>query len=145
MQCAGSLKQLILTGLPKLEHLKVCQNIPRSDSKVMARCKALKLPHSLLSFDLTINTPALSIDDQLTVLYSLPHLQTVGLHRRFLHRIPQLPTTVTRCSLPHCCRQVSHCLCALVFDASLTKCEHTYHVWKASTNAICEDACCLEK
>ncbi|KAA6417867.1 MAG: hypothetical protein FRX49_12165 [Trebouxia sp. A1-2] len=95
----GSLKQLILTGLPKLQHLKVFQTLPRSPPKVTVRCKALKLPHSLRSFDLTISAPSLMIHQQLTVLHSLPRLETVGLHGSVLERIPDLRSTVTRLDL----------------------------------------------
>ena len=94
--CAGSLKQLILTGLPKLQHLKVNQTVPRSPPKVAVRCKALKLPHSLHSFDLTVSAPSLMIQEQLTVLHSLPRLETVGLHGFVLESIPDLRSTVTR-------------------------------------------------
>ena len=94
--CAGSLKQLILTGLPKLQHLKVNQTVPRSPPKVAVRCKALKLPHSLRSFDLTVSAPSLMIQEQLTVLQSLPRLETVGLHGFVLESIPDLRSIVTR-------------------------------------------------
>ncbi len=94
--CAGSLKQLILTGLPKLQHLKVFQTVPRSPPKVVVRCKALKLPHSLRSFDLTVSVPTLIIHEQLTVLHSLPRLDTVGLHGPVIERIPDLRSTVRR-------------------------------------------------
>ncbi|DBA80853.1 TPA: hypothetical protein ACH3X1_008067 [Trebouxia sp. C0004] len=97
----GSLKQLILTGLPKLQQLKVFQAAPRSPPKVAVRCKALKLPHSLRSFDLTVSAPSLMIHEQLTVLHSLPRLETVGLHGHVLESIPHLRSTVTRLDLSH--------------------------------------------
>ena len=96
----GTLKQLILTGLPELQHLKVCQKPPRSTPKVLVRCKALKLPHSLRSLDLTINTPCPSfqhLSHALSVLASLPKLDTVGLHGASVFKcIPPLRSTVTR-------------------------------------------------
>ncbi|KAL0046454.1 hypothetical protein WJX82_000979 [Trebouxia sp. C0006] len=99
LHITGSLKQLILTGLPKLRHLTVNQTVPRSPPKVAARCKALKLPHSLRSFDLTASAPSLMIQEQLTLLQSLPRLETVGLHGFVLESIPDLRSTVTRLDL----------------------------------------------
>ena len=105
---AGSLRHLILTGLPKLQHLKILQRQPRTYAAAFASCKAVCLPSSLLSFDLTVVDPVLCIEGQLYLLARLPELRSVGLHGpelgrvpvglNGLGRVPMLPTTVTRCS-----------------------------------------------
>ena len=94
--CAGSLRELTLTGLPQLQHLRVTQQLPRSEPSVTVKCKALRLPYSLLSFLLTVSTPSLDLGEQLSALASLPQLESVGLHGPVLEKIPALPTTVTR-------------------------------------------------
>lgn len=91
------MKQLVLTGLPKLQHLKVCHTLSRSKPKVTVRCKALKLPPSLLTFDLTVSTPELMVQHHLTALGSLRELMSVGLHGPVGMDIPELCTSVKRC------------------------------------------------
>lgn len=72
------------------------QQLPRSEPSVTVKCKALRLPYSLLSFRLTVITPSLDLGEQLSALASLPQLESVGLHGPLLEEIPALPTTVTR-------------------------------------------------
>ena len=95
--CAGSLRELTLTGLPQLRHLKVTQQPPRSEPQVTVQCRALRLPHSLLSFHLTVSTESLQLGEQLSALLGLPKLETVGLHGPLFGKIPPLPPTLTRC------------------------------------------------
>lgn len=104
--CAGSLRELTLTGLPQLQHLKVTQQLPRSEPSVTVKCKALRLPYSLLSFHLTVSTPSMELGEQLSVLANLPRLESVGLHGPLLEKIPALPTTVTRYRLSACSEAV---------------------------------------
>ena len=91
--CTGSLRELTLTGLPRLQHLRVTQQLPNSVPKVTVQCKALRLPHSLLSFHLT--TSGLDIKKHLSSLVTLPLLDTFGLHGPLHEQIPTLPTTLT--------------------------------------------------
>ena len=120
--CAGSLSGLTLTGLPQLQHLRVTQQLPRSEPSVTVKCKALRLPYSLLSFRLTVSTPSLDFGEQLSALASLPQLESVGLHGPLLEKIPVLPTTVTRyrppagneavdCGYHSHCDHCHHCVC----------------------------------
>ena len=96
--CAGSLRELALTGLPRLRHLEISQRMTRLTYNDIVRCKALRLPSSLEHFDLTVSTESLSIEEELSVLARLPELKAVGLHVPMLQQIPALPPTVTRCN-----------------------------------------------
>ena len=91
--------QLVLTGLPRLQHLTLNQQAPRVDPRQHECCTAFRLPNSLCSFDLTQSTCHLCIHS-LGVLQYLPALTDVGLHGPALDDFPNVGTTVTRYEAP---------------------------------------------